>query len=65
LPESGDFSEDLLLVVLGGGGGEGKVVEKFEAAGDAPAFEQDSAARNFGGMRSEDGRDLDLVEGLG
>src|SRR5258708_16002366 len=34
LPEGSDFGEDLLFVVVGVGGGEGEVVESFEATSD-------------------------------
>ena len=47
------------------GGREREVIEELETTGDTAALEQDSATRDFGWMCGKDGRNLDLVEGLG
>ncbi len=62
LPEGGDLGDDVLLEGFELRFGNGDAVELLEQVGDAAALEHDDAARDFGGVRGEDGRDADALE---
>ena len=62
LPEGGDLGDDVLLEGFELGVGDGDAVDLLEEVGDAAALEHDGAARDFGRVRGEDGRDADALE---
>ncbi len=62
LPEGGDLGDDVLLEGFQLGFGHGDAVELLQQGGDAAALGHHGSARDFGGVRGEDGRDGDAFE---
>ena len=62
LPERGDLGDEVVLEGFEVRLGDGDAVELFEEIGDAAALEHDGTARDFSGVRGEDGRDADFFE---